>query len=151
MSAEDTIMAEAPRSAQEQQQPNTKPRSRKGHEISTCTIAAPPFSYACLELVPEGTADSSIDALTVRTYMTAALTQFLGLAGAAIAVDILKVEGRECWVRMPREDLSPFIAALGGWVGGSRTEGRMGWRVKASGNWLSVLVTERGVGKVWDE
>jgi ribonuclease P/MRP protein subunit POP8 len=66
-------------------------------------------------------------------------------------VDILKVEESEAWIRVPREDLSPVMAAVGGWVGGDETDrlGKVGWRVKGSGNWLSSLVAEKGVEKIW--
>jgi ribonuclease P/MRP protein subunit POP8 len=66
-------------------------------------------------------------------------------------VDILKVEATECWIRVPREDLSPVVAAVGGWIGGNETEGKVGWRIKGSGNWLSVLVGERGKESIWNE
>lgn len=90
-----------------------------------------------------------LDDLTVRSYITAALTQFLGLTGSAISVDIMKVDGRECWIRVPREDLSPVMAAVGGWVGGNNEQEKVGWMVKASGNWLSSLVGNQGVEKIW--
>lgn len=121
----------------------------KGHEITTKTIKAPPFSYALLELITESTAKVSLDEITVRSYLTAAFTQFLGLTGSAISVDILKVDGKECWLRFPREDLNPALAAAGGWVGGKDGEGKVGWRVKARGNWLSSLVGKEGVEKLW--
>jgi ribonuclease P/MRP protein subunit POP8 len=103
---------------------------------------------ALLELISESTPEIKLDDLTVRSYIMAALTQFLGLTGSAISLDILKVEGRECWIRVPREDLSPVMAAVGGWVGES-DEGKVGWRVKASGNWLSNLVGNQGNEKIW--
>jgi len=58
---------------------------------------------------------------------------------------------RLCWIRVPREDLSPVLAAIGGWVGGTEDEGKVGWRVKGSGNWLSVLVGDKGKEDIWDE
>ena len=94
-------------------------KTTKGHEIASKTIKNPPFSYARLELMSESTFEINLDNLTVRSYIMAALTQFLGLSGSAISVDILKVEGREAWIRVPREDLSPVVAAVGGWVGDS--------------------------------
>jgi ribonuclease P/MRP protein subunit POP8 len=141
----DTSMADAPVASMQQKQQKTS----KGHEITTQTIKTPPFSYACLELVSKSTAQIQLDDLTVRSYITAALTQFLGLTGSAISVDLLKVEGRECWIRVPREDLSPLTAALGGWICESDGHGRVGWLVKASGNWLSSLVGNHGVEKIW--
>lgn len=127
-----------------------KEKPSKGHEIITKTIKTPPFSYAYLELLTSSASETNLDDLTVRSYITAALTQFLGLTGSAISIDILKVEGRECWIRFPREDLSPVVAALGGWVGGHKNDGQVGWRVKGSGNWLSMLVAKKGVERTWD-
>ena len=144
---QDTSMADAPSSASTKQK---QPKSSKGHEITTKTIKAPPFSYACLELISDSTtSEIKLDDLTVRSYIMAALTQFLGLTGSAISVDILKVDGRECWIRVPPEDLSPVMAAVGGWVGGTEEEGKVGWKVKASGNWLSSLVGNQGLEKIW--
>jgi ribonuclease P/MRP protein subunit POP8 len=135
-------------------QPGTKRKHQKnfkGHEITTKTIKTPPFSYVHVQLISDSETPKELDSLTVRSYVTAALTQFLGITGSAISVDILKVEGMECWIRVPREDLSPVLAAIGGWVGGTEDEGKVGWRVKGSGNWLSVLVGDKGKEDIWDE
>ena len=140
-------MTEAPSSTSATQK---QQKSAKGHEITTKTIKSPPFSYVYLELISESTTfEIKLDDLTVRSYIMAALTQFLGLTGSAINVDILKAQGRECWIRVSREDLSPVLAAVGGWVGGSEEQGKVGWKVKASGNWLSSLVGNLGMEKIW--
>jgi ribonuclease P/MRP protein subunit POP8 len=141
---EDTNMSEEPSTKRKQKQP-------KGHEITTKTIKTPPFSYACLELIFDSTTDIKLDEITVRSHITAALTQFLGLSGSAISVDILKAEGRECWIRVPREDLSTVLAAVGGWMGEDDADGKIGWQVKARGNWLSSLVGNQGVEKIWND
>ncbi|TVY84798.1 hypothetical protein LSUE1_G001031, partial [Lachnellula suecica] len=96
-----------------------KPAPSRGHALTTHTITTPPFSYALLELQTSQKPSTQLDELTVRTYLTSALTQFLGLSGAAIVVDVLKVEVERgvCWVRVPRGDLSVFLAAVGGWIG----------------------------------
>ncbi|KAH8598011.1 hypothetical protein B0O99DRAFT_480537, partial [Bisporella sp. PMI_857] len=126
-----------------------KQNTQKGYEIISKTLKTPPFSYACLELVTDPSADDTVlDEITVRSHVISALTQFLGLTGAAISIDILKVEGKETWIRVPREDLSPFLAAVGGWVGG---DGTVGWKVKANGNWLSSLVGNSGLEKIWND
>ncbi|RDW70138.1 hypothetical protein BP5796_08535 [Coleophoma crateriformis] len=124
----------------------------KGHEIRSITIKAPPFSYIHLELIDSSSSPrkTGLDDLTVKSFITAALTQFLGLTGSAISVDILKVEERECWIRVPREDLSPVVAALGGWVGGDEQEGQVAWRVRGKGSWLNVLVANKDTSKIWE-
>src|SRR4051794_7213490 len=139
---EDTNMAEAPNSKRKQ-------KVLKGHEITTKTIKTPPFSYACLEIISDSVMQAQLDELTVRSHLTAALTQFLGLSGSAISVDILKIEGSESWIRVPREDLSQLLAAVGVWIGGNDANGKVGWRVKAKGNWLSSLVGNQGVENIW--
>jgi ribonuclease P/MRP protein subunit POP8 len=121
----------------------------KGHEIASRTIKTPAFSYAWLELMSETPSDGDLDNLTVRSYLTSALRQFLGLTGTAISIDILKVEGKECWIRVAREDIRAVIAAIGGWIGGSTVDQRVSWKVKASGNWLGSLVAAQGMKKLW--
>ena len=81
----------------------------------------------------------SFDALTIRTYLTSALTRFLGQTGAGIPIDLLKindpaqkserddegdakkkngkiVERSTCWIRVPSQDLAAVCAALTSWV-----------------------------------
>ncbi|KUJ20224.1 uncharacterized protein LY89DRAFT_474568 [Mollisia scopiformis] len=148
-----TVMETLPEdSAHKDTTSKTKVQSQhRGHEIASKTIKAPPFSYVCLQLVSDLSRPPELDLLSVRSYITAGLTQFLGLTGSAIAVDILKVDQRACWIRVPREDLSPVIAALGGWVGGTESEGRVSWKVKAAGNWLGALVAQADCQDVWNE
>ncbi|CZT06148.1 uncharacterized protein RCO7_14861 [Rhynchosporium graminicola] len=123
----------------------------RSHEITYQAIKIPRFSYACLQVIsdPPAISKSQLDPLTVRSYIGSALNQFLGLTGSAISIDVLKIEGSECWIRVPREDLSLVIAAVGGWAGASAGDGRVGWKVKSSGNWLSVLVAEGQACQVW--
>jgi ribonuclease P/MRP protein subunit POP8 len=132
--------------------PSTKHKSNnhRGHEITSITIKTPPFSYAHLSLQTT-TTSPVLDEPTINIYLTSALKQFLGLSGTAVAsnVDILKVEGNECWVRVPRGDLSVFLAAVGGWIGGGGGEGNgVSWWVRGSGNWLSAL---GGKESVWND
>jgi len=121
----------------------------KAHEISTHTIKQTPWSYVNLELYSDPPSKIFLDNLTVRAYLSAAFTQFLGLHGSAISVDILKVDGEECWIRVPHDDLSAVVASVGGWIGSMTTDIRVGWRVRASGNWLGSLVGRRSTRKIW--
>jgi len=124
-------------------------KATKSYDITSRTIKAPAFSYACLELVSDPPSKVPLDDLTVRSYLTSAFTQFLGLTGSAISVDILKVEPKECWIRVPREDLSSVVAAAGGWIGRGQDGIEVGWKLRASGNWLGSLVGGRSAEKVW--
>lgn len=74
-----------------------KPRPKqqkldRGHEITCKTIKTPQFSYACLQLISESPTanESPLDSVTVRSYVGSALSQFLGLSGSAVSVDVLK-------------------------------------------------------------
>jgi ribonuclease P/MRP protein subunit POP8 len=84
----------------------------------------------------------AVDPLTARTYLTSALSQFLGLMGTSIGIDILKIENPSSsssptqqqrnktqskgeqlsefpnvWIRVPRDDGAAVLAALSSWVG----------------------------------
>jgi len=130
----------------------------KGHEITSRTIKTPPWTYIHLNLLtsdPISTPHTKLDLLTARTYLTNALTQFLGLSGSAIAVDFLKLEdgvendGRcgDVWIRVPREDAGVFLAAVGGWVSGTG----VGWKVLSWGNWLGALQGGSTTESVWND
>ena len=61
------------------------------------------------------------------------------MTGTAIPIDILKVEGRDVWVRVPREDGRAVVEAGSGWVNEAVT-----WRVKGKSEWLGGLVAGNG-------
>lgn len=105
-----------------------------------------------------------LDVLSARTYLSSALSQFLGLTGTAIPIDILKIdlasstsgqyaqpvlytEARryDCvWVRVPREDGAAVVAALSSWIGGGGSGANIAWRICAKGNYLGALVGGSG-------
>ncbi|KAJ5378741.1 hypothetical protein N7509_011860 [Penicillium cosmopolitanum] len=144
---------------------------RKAEGTSSNTIhftsRNPPWTYLMLQLIPQPDSSSPqpLDALSARTYLSSALSQFLGVAGTAIPVDILKVENKattsktdqttshstignkyDCaWVRVPREDSAAVVAALSSWIGGGSGNGaNVAWRVCAKGNYLGALVSGSG-------
>ncbi|KAI5267066.1 hypothetical protein E4T47_08136 [Aureobasidium subglaciale] len=98
--------------------------------VTQCTIRNPPWSYLHLSLITSAP-NYQLDALTAHLHLRAALSQFLGLHGTAIPVDILKLKGSDVHVRVPREDASAVVIAVGGWMG----KGGEGWRVKSQGSW----------------
>ncbi|GKT49314.1 uncharacterized protein ColSpa_09495 [Colletotrichum spaethianum] len=135
--------------------PTGTPRGtgQKSHELLTCTIKTPLFSYAQLELVTDSPqasdAAAGLDNLQVRSYCNAALRQFLGATGSAIPIDILKVDGNQCWLRVPRPDLSPFAAAITAWAGVSEQGSRRVLRVKQCSDYLGAMVGADGQDKLW--
>ncbi|PQE16652.1 ribonuclease P MRP subunit POP8 protein [Rutstroemia sp. NJR-2017a BBW] len=143
-------MTEAPAHSKSKRKASTN----KSLEHHTLTISKPPYTYLHLRLITTSSSaqKTTLDELTAKSYLSSALTQFLGLTGSAIPIDILKTEGREVWIRTMREDGSAVVAAVGGWVRGvgGETEGEMGWRVVGRGNWLGGLVGGGGCGGVWD-
>lgn len=126
--------------------PKSKPI--KSNQIYQTTIKTPPYAYAHLELIAANH-EMVLDELTLRQYFTAALRQFLGLTGMGVAIDILKVSGRECWVRVPRQDLGALAAALTAWTGSGGSVS--GLRVCAAGDWLGALVGRHDQRTIWGE
>ncbi|KAL4980195.1 hypothetical protein BDW66DRAFT_147633 [Aspergillus desertorum] len=137
------------------------------------TARNPPWTYLKLQLVhqpntSEATKSAPLDPITARTHLSSALSQFLGLSGTSIPVDILSVSPHPesvtapsqaqlqsqsrsfekfIWVRVPRQDAPAIVAAVSSWIGGTgeeANEGSVAWRVCAKGNFLSALV--RGDG-----
>ncbi|TQV99065.1 hypothetical protein IF1G_01280 [Cordyceps javanica] len=124
------------------------------------TIKAPEFAYAHLELHTDGSSAPeavALDELLVRSYCADALRQYLGQTGAGIPLDVLKVAGRQCWVRMPRDDVQSFAAALTAYRGSVAGGGGSGdggstlflLRVKQCSDWLGTMVGSEALEKLW--
>ena len=119
-----------------------KKRPTKPHVLSQFTIRNPQWTYVRLERLNSSGTTPAIDEITAQIYLTAALSQFLGLHGAAIPFDILRIEGQDLWIRLPAEDRSALVAAVGGWVSSNGE----GWRVKGWSSWdASVMNKESGL------
>ncbi|KAK2069593.1 hypothetical protein P8C59_004155 [Phyllachora maydis] len=144
--------------------------SSKYHDILTTTIKAPRFAYAHLSLTndeivgqlqqpekPAHTGSSrsrpALDALQVRAYCTAALRRFLGDTGAGMPVDVLAIkgaDGTDAWVRVPREDLAAFAAAMTAYPGQEDGEdGMLVLRLRSCGNWLGSLLGRAEESALW--
>ncbi|KAJ5958327.1 uncharacterized protein N7479_005477 [Penicillium vulpinum] len=140
--------------------PLTEPAKRKAPESKPKTIhftsRNPPWTYLKLKLVPQpGSAPQPLDPLSARTYLSSALSQFLGLTGTAIPIDILKIENTSSsttkhdivWIRVPREDASAVVSAVSSWIGGGNNSAGstdVAWRVCAKGNFLGALIAGSG-------
>ncbi|CAK7208281.1 hypothetical protein SCUCBS95973_000049 [Sporothrix curviconia] len=134
-------------------------KERNTRELYSSTIGRPPFAYARIEVVHSsaplgsrtGSDQEALDALQARSYCDAALKQFLGATGAAIPLDLLKLDGSEFWVRLPREDLGLFAAALAAWNPVSRRGASTALRLKASGSWLGSLIGRAEQSSLWKD
>ncbi|GAB7340714.1 hypothetical protein MBLNU457_7100t1 [Dothideomycetes sp. NU457] len=139
--AEDEVMKDASAEDAEHTTSDRKRKQSKPVILTHFTIRNPPWTYLHLSLLtpttlrtanePPATNNSSLDAITVQMHLHSALRQFLGLHGTAIPFDVLKIDGHDTWVRLPREDASAVVAALGGWVG----KNGEGWRIKSRDAW----------------
>ena len=100
------------------------------------TIRNAPYTYFHLSLrhAHESATRAPLDAITARTYLTSALSQFLGLTGTAISIDILRVAPREVWIRVPREDANVVAASLGQWMNAAAD---VSFKVEGRGEWLA--------------
>jgi ribonuclease P/MRP protein subunit POP8 len=90
-------------------------------------------------LATDGPQEIELDNLLVKSYCTAALKQFLGLTGQAIPIDILKVQDTAAWVRLPKEDLKSFSAAITAYNGVNDGDTRYILRLKRCSDWLGLL------------
>ncbi|KAJ9243625.1 hypothetical protein DTO271D3_1650 [Paecilomyces variotii] len=146
------------RKASDTPAPPASSAQQKDSKVIHFTARNPPWSYLKLQLIPQpgySSANTLLDELTTRTYLSSALSQFLGVTGTAISIDLLKVENdgtnRYAWIRVPRDDASAVVSAVSSWIGGSKSSGSSGanagnvaWRVCAKGNFLGALVNGSG-------
>jgi ribonuclease P/MRP protein subunit POP8 len=126
----DETMPDTSRPRKKQKKKN-RPQNHTLHQI---TLRKPSWTYFHLKLFSSAPTPDAFDILTAKRYLNAALQRFLGLHGAAIPVDILKLEGEEVWIRVPREDATAVHEAMGGWVGDD-----VKWVVKGKDEWLVRL------------
>lgn len=123
-----------------------QPISKAQQAQKMITIRNPPFTYFHLTLLTSSnsyptSSAPSIDILTARAHLTSALSQFLGITGTAIPIDFLKVEDRDVWIRVPREDAAAVAGAVSQWVG---KDGESSWRVQRKGEWLGIVAATDG-------
>ena len=100
------------------------------------------FVYILLSLTnsSDPNHDSVPDEVTARTYLTAALQQYLGLTGTAIPLDILKVQDGYVWIRLPTNDSPAVQGACSQWSG---KDGKASWRVHGVGCSIAALSAKK--------
>ncbi|KAL8376414.1 hypothetical protein RB595_007480 [Gaeumannomyces hyphopodioides] len=135
---------------------NAMKAPQKSQEVFSCTVRRPPYAYAQLRLdhpsSPAGAAGViPLDLVLARSYCASALQQFLGVTGAAISVDVLRVDGEagEFWVRVPQPDLGRFSAAVTAWPGASHFGSTTVLRILTCGDWLGSLLGRSEQQSLW--
>jgi ribonuclease P/MRP protein subunit POP8 len=105
----------------------------------TFTLRATPYTYLQLSVktITQPLGRAPLDAITARTYLTAALSQYLGLTGTAISIDILKVTDQDFWIRVPRQDASAVVAAVCQWA---NSQVGVSLKIEGRGEWLGGVV-----------
>lgn len=141
-----------------EKQTETRPKKRQKPNGSTryhtATLRSPRWTYFHLQLFTSSTSTSkptadepALDAITVRRYLTAALSRFLGQMGAATPVDILKIDQQHVWVRVPSDDATAVHEAVSSWVsnqGGMGDGTGLRWIIKERDDWLVRLTGGKG-------
>ncbi|KAE9993574.1 hypothetical protein EG327_004333 [Venturia inaequalis] len=128
----------------------TRPKKRQKPNGSaryhTATLPPPRWTYFHLQLFTSSSSTSkptadeaALDAITVRRYLSAALSRFLGQTGAATPIDILKLDQQHVWIRVPSDDATAVHEAVSSWAS---SQGDMGdgtglrWIIKGRDDWL---------------
>ncbi|EXJ80508.1 hypothetical protein A1O1_08653 [Capronia coronata CBS 617.96] len=118
----------------------TKSKSAPRQANMAFTIRKPPYTYLHLSLLTVPSHPTQpLDEVGARSYLFAALQQYLGLTGTAVPIDILKVEDSNVWIRVPREDEIAVTAALSQWVGARGVS----LRIEARGSWLGGVLARK--------
>ncbi|KAK2744982.1 hypothetical protein FQN57_004112 [Myotisia sp. PD_48] len=133
-----------------------KRKRTPGTRFSTTTFTSrnPPWAYLHLQLITTSpnsplSTPNTLDPLTAKTNLTAALSQFLGVSGTAIPIDILTIEDDgSVWIRVPFGDAHAVTAAVSSWIGSassaSSSAGSVAWKIRARGAFLGALVGGTG-------
>ncbi|GAB7351294.1 hypothetical protein MBLNU459_g1710t1 [Dothideomycetes sp. NU459] len=111
-----------------------KRSTAKNTTLSQFTIRNPQWAYIHLSLIVSPT-------LAAAAAAAESGSSNMNDVKAPISVDILKLSGPDVWVRVPREDVSAVVAAVGGWVG---KDGE-GWRIKGWGCWGPAVGKDGGL------
>lgn len=122
------------------EKPDKRSRPNASTTLHTNTLRHPQWTYFRLSLFTTDREQPSMDAISARQNLNSALTRFLGLTGSSILLDIIRLEGRELWVRVPREDGKAFHEAISAWTGGGQSR----FVVKGKNDWLVKLVAGSG-------
>lgn len=123
------------------------PKNNNHLPETTFTLRHPPYTYVHLHIKTlPATLPTDLDLTTAHAYLRSALSSFLGLTGAAIPLSLLKVSGRDIWLRVPTGDASAVVAAVSQWTS---VRGDHSLKVVARGTWLGAVMARGGGVGLW--
>lgn len=130
-------MASEPPAEEAKKAEPSKKRSypNKSAVLHQNTLRHPQWTYFHLSLFTTAAKSPEHDALTARQNLSSALSKMWGLTGWSMIIDILKLEGPELWVRIPRDNAKIFHEAVATWIG----DGQMKYVVVGRDDWLVNL------------
>jgi ribonuclease P/MRP protein subunit POP8 len=105
------------------------------------TLRRPQWTYFHLSALRMESNPAPLDIITVRQNLSSAMARFLGFMGTTIDMDILKCEGDEVWVRVPRGSSKAFHEAIVSWTSPGE---QMKYIVKGRDDWLVRLAMGSG-------
>jgi ribonuclease P/MRP protein subunit POP8 len=120
--------------------PAKRPQSEASVVLHSSTLRRPQWTYFHLSAFSTANEPPSYDAISTRQNLGNAMKKFLGLTGSSIPIDILKVEGCEVWVRVPRDNSRAFHEGVSAWIG----KDLMKYLIKDKHDWLSQMSAGNG-------
>jgi len=115
--------------------PTKRQQSEPSVVLHSSTLRRPQWTYFHLAAFSTAAEEPPNDPITTRQNLSSALSKFLGLAGWSIPVDILKIQGTDIWVRVPRDNSRAFHEGVSAWVG----QGQLKYIIKGKDDWLPKL------------
>lgn len=124
-----------------------KPKSVAATSTVTHTFS-PTWSYVHISFLM-ARANTTIDAMTIRSCLLQALSAYFGDHGAAIPIDILHIsediESSEprrpsAYIRVPIDDAHAIIAGISSFTGSASVQSMRIW---SQSSWLATLAAEK--------
>jgi ribonuclease P/MRP protein subunit POP8 len=120
--------------------PAKRPQSEASIVLHSSTLRRPQWTYFHLSAFSTANEPPSYDAISTRQNLSNAMKKFLGLTGSSIPIDILKIEGSEVWLRVPRDNSRAFHEGVSAWIG----KDLMKYLIRDKDDWLSQMSAGNG-------
>jgi hypothetical protein len=117
-----------------------KPKHKQDRAIlHTHNIRHSQWTYFHLVLFSLSSNMHPHDILTAKQRLNTALARFLGVLGSTVQADILHLDGKDLWVRVPKDSGNAFQEAISSW---SEAETQSKYIIKGREDWLVKLMPD---------